>query len=651
MKLNCPIFGRFAGAYGGPSHFSTRCVALRVLVMAAVMILAIRATALTLRSSPHDVTASLQPSTIQLGQTAQLAVTVQGDRVDTPDLPSVKGLQIGPVGESTSMQSVNGNMHNTITYLYQVRPTRQGTFTLPSIAVAGERTAPVVLKVLHKATGRSRGSPAPGNLRVPPPAFNTPNDQGAASAGEMAFLRVLIPKRRLHVGEMIPVTIKAYFRAGLNATLNGLPTLSSDAFTLNKLGDQPDETTEVVRGVPYTVLTWSSALAAVKAGDYSLGLDLPVLVRVRERSAHARNPFQGMLPQGMFNDPFFDDSFFDNFFGSVREKPMTLRTDPLKLGVLSLPTENRPDDFSGAVGQFTLRSEATPTHVAVGDPVTLKVEVTGAGNFDRVNLPGLQESDVWKTYRANSTFDPTDDAGYRGTKTFEQAIVPQKGGPQEVPAIHFSYFDPDLGRYVTQSTKSIHMVVTGVAVSPAVATIAPPSPTTSVRPTTSAPKATLAADKAEAGSSVRDLRPVFLSPWFIGVQGLIILAAAAGLVGLRFRERRRHDPALHRRRTARSAMETSLARMENAAQTGNASVFFVSARDALRERLASRWHIPSTAVTISEIDRRLNGDAGELHELFALADRAAYAGLPPGAEQLDQWKCIVTEQLKHVETL
>ena len=94
-----------------------------------------------------------------------------------------------------------------------------------------------------------------------------------------------VPKQELTVGELVPVKVKAYFRAGVSASLNGLPVLSSDAFTLNKLGDNPEQTREVIDGVPYTVVTWTSALSAVKAGDYPLNLDLPVMVRVQERGA------------------------------------------------------------------------------------------------------------------------------------------------------------------------------------------------------------------------------------------------------------------------------------------------------------------------------------------------------------------------------
>ena len=88
----------------------------------------------------------------------------------------------------------------------------------------------------------------------------------------------------------MPVQIKAYFRGGMQATINGLPTLSSDAFTLNSLDDKPVQTQEKIDGQPYAILTWTTALSAVKAGDYSLSLELPVLLTVREKASQPRGP-------------------------------------------------------------------------------------------------------------------------------------------------------------------------------------------------------------------------------------------------------------------------------------------------------------------------------------------------------------------------
>jgi len=75
-----------------------------------------------------------------------------------------------------------------------------------------------------------------------------------------------------------------------------------------------------------------SALSAVKAGDYPLNLDLPVMVRVQERAKQRgggrRDPFTDFFGE----DSPFGDSFFDNFFGGMTEKPLTLQPPPPAAG-------------------------------------------------------------------------------------------------------------------------------------------------------------------------------------------------------------------------------------------------------------------------------------------------------------------------------
>ena len=487
-----------------------------------------------------------------------------------------------------------------------------------------------------------------------PPAFGTPNDQAPAMPqGRLAWLRVIIPKDKLYVGEMMPVKVKAYFRLGLKATLNGLPTLSSDAFTLNKLSDDANETTEVFGGVPYTVLTWPSALAAVKAGDYSLGLELPVLVRVRDRTARPSNPFQSMGPKGFFDNPFFNDSFFDDFFGATREKPMTLKTDPSAMHIKPLPAANRPAEFTGAVGQFEVSSEATPTDVTAGDPVTLKITVTGSGNFDRVTLSGLASSTQWKTYQPTEHFEANGTAGYEGTKTFEQAVVPKQAGRETIPALTFCYFDPESGQYVTRSTQPITVEVATATGTPALASAssspATGSPTSPADSTNTSPGSSLAPDKPESGRVAASLRPVFVSPWFLALQGTLLALLAGGLWGQRWRARLVNNPERRRTGAIEQSIRQELKAMDAAMATNDTAGFFNAARNALQERLSERWKLPAPAITIAEIDRRLNGNGESIRTVFQLAERVAYSGLRYDTSFFEQWKRVVGEQLNLLE--
>ena len=142
-----------------------------------------------------------------------------------------------------------------------------------------------------------------------------------------------------------------------------------------------------------------------------------------------------------------------------------------------------------------MSSEATPTDCTAGDPIMLRLKVSGSGNFDRVDLAGLPTSSDWKAYKPSARFEPSDSAGYEGTKTFEQAVVPLRSGTGQIPAISFSYFDPNQQEYLTRTTSPIQVKVAASATVPSSSSV---GANASQTPSTTAPaeaKPTLAPDK------------------------------------------------------------------------------------------------------------------------------------------------------------
>ena len=585
-----------------------------------------------------QINAELEPQSIALGESAELIVTASGSEAAASTVPDVDGLEIEPIGEQTSMQIINGNVTSNVAQLFRVTPNRAGDFTIPAIDGTGH---PIKLHVDNGAGGQTQRAIPQGRSGLPAPSFSQPSKSTHVdSKNQSAFLRIELPKEKLIVGELVPVKVKACFRAGVSASLNGLPTLSSDAFTLNKLDDNPEQTRELIDGVPYTVVTWTSALSAVKAGDYPLNLDLPVMVRVQEKSARRNNPIKDFFG----DDSAFDDPFFDNFFSNATQKPLTLHTDGAAVKIEPLPLQGRPADFAGAVGQFDVTAEASARNGTTGDPLTLKMNITGRGNFDRVNTNALTNSPDWKTYKPNGKFTANDSAGIEGTKTFEQSIVPTKAGAQEIPALSFSYFDPGTQRYVTKTTAPIAVdIAQGSATTPA----APPTSA----PVTDAPKANsdgLAPDQVVTGRNVASLRPLVLTPWFIALNAVVITALLFGAVLQWLCQRRANDPRRLKREAVEKRVGESLAKMDAALNAHNAPRFFDAARKALQERLATKWDLPASRVTIPEIRARLNGDGEQIRSIFQTADEIAYSGRQFTAPDLEQWRDIVKEQLQQL---
>jgi hypothetical protein len=597
-----------------------------------------------------DVNAQLDRTTIALGDSAQLTLVVSGDSDGQVALPAVPGLEFVQVAQSSSYQSINGVTSSTTSVTYEVTPQHAGNFTIPAF----RRGAPAL--VLHVQRSGVAASGNGGGAGLPPPALGGAEAAPTSLApGGAAFARLRLPKHQLYVGEIVPVEIQVGLRPGMVASLNGLPALSGDAFTLNPLTSQPEQTQEIVGGQPYTVLTWHSVLAVVKPGNFSLSVATPLTVQVRVAPRRRGRRSSG----GPFDDPFFDnaldDSFLQNFFGATTQKEITVTSDPDALQVLPLPSEGRPAGFSGAVGNFDVASELSADHAAAGDPLTLRMKVTGTGSFDRVESKMLGDVSGWKSYRPTSRFVASDSAGFGGEKDFEQAVIPEQPGRQTVPPLTFSFFNPVARRYETKQTPALAVTVSPT-VGGSVAATSSPAPGPENLPATPPPvtgpgKDGLYPDQVEAGGTVATLQPLYFQPWFLGSQGALVLGFAASLLFQRARERRGLDQAGARRRVADAAMAGCLVEMEEAAAAGDAPRFFAAARGALQQRLGARWNVAPASITIADLDDRLNGGTREMRQIFSRADQAAYSRENLSPADLQEWQQNVRQQLNLAEEL
>jgi hypothetical protein len=465
-------------------------------------------------------------------------------------------------------------------------------------------------------------------------------------------VRLLVPKKEIFVGQMVPIQIKAYFRSDVGVNLDGLPTLSNDAFTISNLTNNPTQSQESIHGITYTVVSWYSAVVPIKSGNYTLGLELPATLQIQQSTAATQMPdLEALLDKGAFGDSPFDDSALQSLLGRVVEKPMLLKAAAPAIEVLPLPTAGRPSDFSGAVGSFEIQSAATPDKVAVGDPLTLTLSIHGEGNFDRVNSTGLPTDSDWKTYRPQASFSPQDSVGLMGSKKFEQSVVPLTAGTEQLPAVEFSYFDPRLRQYVVRRTQPIVVSVepgqSGAGNTTANAqTPLPQTPLRTSHPTASRVAQT-ASIRLDTGRFAPTLRPMFLQSWFSTLPGIPLAVMAGGLLFLRRRERLASDP----RRAgdaAQSRVTALLATMDSAMHAGDGGAFMTAARTALQIRLGQWWSMKPATVTLAEVDARLDSSWDPVRDVFRVADQFAYSGLQPEVTALERWQQIIHDQLQRM---
>ena len=578
-----------------------------------------------------SVDATIEPQQIEVGESARLTILTSGSGTLSVTLPVVSGLEFRVVGQSRQIQIINGAKIESTSTIVRVTAEEAGVFTIPGLTPT---SPPLVLRVNPSKGGGSSSllgnGPSPGLAPLVPGSSNA-NGIRLTPDGS-AFVHLEIPKHEIYVGESVPVEVQVGMRDGFVASINGLPKLNSGDFTLNNLSRQPERAAKAIDGKPFTVYTWRSLLAAVKPGTYSLTFEAPLTVRVRTR------PQRDSMLDDLLGDPFLQ-----NIFGTTIPKNVTVTSPAAAIKVLALPTQGRPPDFGGAVGTFKISADISSSKNTAGDPLTLRMHVNGAGNFDRVESSMHGGGAQWKTYEPKATFNAADPTGYRGEKIFEQPLIASQPGTHTIPALNFSYFDPGTRRYETAHSSPLNVTVSPAADS---AANEPPPPPNAAGAPVDESRGGLRPDHAVSEAPVDSLIPPYFQPRFVGFSSVLALLFGGGWIALRRRELNARDTQRQRERARSQLIHTLLEQMAAASAAGDAALFLSSARSALQQALSARWEVAPEQVAEDLLDARLEGaDKDDIHQIFALADEANYSGDDLKAADFERWTQIVGRQL------
>lgn len=280
------------------------------------------------------------------------------------------------------------------------------------------------------------------------------------------FIRVNVDKTKVHVGEQITAYYKLYARVPMNVSISKLPSLNgfwTQDFDIPKTNIKPVE--ETVNGKKYQVFVLKkSALFPQQTGTLELDpAEAEGVARIIQK-VKQRNPFADMFDDDpffssmMMSDPFFDDRFFSTM--AYKDVKVKLKSLPVKINVTQLPEANKPADYGGAVGKFTVSSKIDKTELTTDDIANLTLTITGSGNLKLIQSPRL------KLPNGLSTFDPiiTDTITGRtttisGSRMLTYSITPSTAGVYDIPAIPFTYFDLQSGSYVTVHTTPTKLLV------------------------------------------------------------------------------------------------------------------------------------------------------------------------------------------------
>ena len=617
-------------------HYTTNRVFLYSLVLPIVTLLLLLLAGTMVRAGDVSVTAKLNSTKFPIDQAVLYTLTINGSRSGKPEMPKAEGLQFSYQGQSSQMQWINGKSSSALSYSFVVQAEKPGKYTIAPVKVTVDgkvyTTQPITCTVLPSTASQA---PPAGRQSLQPSGSSAPSARLRSGEGDkIGFMRIDPARDSIYSGQLVPFTIKAYFRQGLRVTLKSSPRFIGENFILHSIDDKPRQTETVVNGTPYTQLTWQGTLSAVKEGMAPLEVEMDATLLVRSNRGRSPNQFGSLFA----NDPFFDD-----FFASYSRREVKVASPKKSITVKDLPTAGRPQDFHGAIGTFSLAVAAQPVQGKVGDPITLKMAVSGTGNFDLVQSPVLTDSAGWKTYPATENF--SEHSPGNGTKTFEQAVVPTMPTLKTIPSVRFSYFDPEAGEYVTLSSDPIAIQLEQTVGQAAADVRAKPAGQQPAPVDAPARPDNLAPLHTDPGTLVTTIKPLYQKAWFMIVSAISLLLLTAALLLFLRRKKLADNPGILQEKQVNDRLGRHFQQIHEAIKNEDQGSFITHCRAAIQEYFGLKWNKEPLAITLSDLQQQLPADS-PLLALFTRLEQAGYSGETLDPQEMGRMVTTIKKELK-----
>ena len=368
-------------------------------------------------------------SKTQLGVNERLRIDFtmneDGDNFIPPSFENFK--VVGGPSQSINNSWVNGVRSFSKSYTYFLAPKKRGVFTIgqSSIEIDGTtyKTSPIKIKVTAA-------------VDIP----KDPNDPNYI-ASESIHLVAEVSTTNPYLNEPVSVIYKLYVAE--NTGVRNWSELDSprynDFWSQNIEVKRQNVKEGKYKGENYRyVVLKKTVLYPQKTGKLSIEpLTLDVSVEVPSK----RRDVFGRLMMTTTN--------------------RTVTAGKRTIDVKPLPSNGKPNDFSGAVGSFEFNITSNKNTLKATEAFDLKLEISGKGNLKLFKLPKPNLPSALEVYEPeHSEKVSTSLSGMRGSISDTYTIVPNAQGRYPIPTVSFSYFDLNTETYKTLTSNELVVSVT-----------------------------------------------------------------------------------------------------------------------------------------------------------------------------------------------
>ncbi len=581
-------------------------------------------------SFSQDVSFSAVVDRTDVGLDDQITLTIsvsgQVKSIPQPELPSLEGFTVHSAGRSQNFTYSGGKIASSVTFNYILVPRKAGKFTIGSAEMVLDgktyRTDPINVTV--SAGEESESAPGPSEEK---------SVQKEAMEGKDLFIETVVDKKKAYVNEQITLTFRFYQGVRLFNNPEYVPPSLTGFWT----EDLPPRKQyyKVVNGRQYFVQELKTALFPTAAGKHTIGkAELKCTVEDLDRFLR-KDPFR-MLDRDLM-------SLFR------QGKPQVLESEPIQIEVLPLPEMGKPEGFAGTVGSFSMKVGLDKKEVKVGEPITLKMKISGAGNVKSVGKPKVPELKDFRIYDSGSSENISKkDYLVQGVKSYEMVLIPKKAGNYNFPSLEFSFFEPKSKTYkVLRSNPILIAALPGAEVSPT-------------------QMAELS--KQEIGYAVKDIRYIKLSaselknqgghlyknPLFLFFQLIPLLVFVVAWRYQRHQNKMNSDVAYARIRRAGKLARKRLKDAEKLISAEKSKEFYSELAKAMIGYVGDKLNLSAYGLTKDRIELELSCGGVEkekIDNLLKLLDSCDYARFAPGSSEVAEMRRFLNSVEKAIVDL
>ena len=378
--------------------------------------------------SQVNFTTKLSKDRLGLNERVKIEFTVDkdGDNFIPPKFDNFR--VVGGPSQSIRNSWINGKKSYSKTYSYFLSPTEKGSFEIgqASIEVDDEiyKTLPVRVTVTSA-------------VDIP----TDPNDPNYL-ADKNIHLVAEVSNKNPFLNEAISVSYKLYVSpdTGVNNWRELEAPRYADFWSNNIDIKSLNVQNGTFKGKPYRyVVLRRTLLYPQKTGELKiepLTLDISVQVPSNRRD------------------------FFGNLISSSVNK--TVSSGSSIIDVKSLPIDNKPKDFSGAVGSFSFEIKSDKKELLTDEAFQLSLIVSGDGNFNLFEDPKISLPNSLEVYEPEKISNISVRArGIKGNINNKYTVVPINPGKYTIPETKFSFFNPVSAEYKTIYSDPIFIDVDG----------------------------------------------------------------------------------------------------------------------------------------------------------------------------------------------